>query len=440
MNCQGNFQEMDIEDKTWQEKSVSLKLYNFLCDKIGSEEAVKTRRKFNETHNALTNTKTHIPFFSGSRGEGLDMKGSDTDTITILEDILIVEEATDDCNSNTFKMEIDDDNPGFARLKLCSEYEYRDVWCINRDDNTFLSSDKMKKIYRVLNSTNGACVLDTVHGPCISTRDETYDCTADINLLQHRITLPNYENFKSALSTLVWPELFHRSSNMIQIAGWKQPPVVVSELIQLNEVRSLLLRGQAILKTELSFKQLEKNCDELDKTTNKNLLIYNCLVRTLNRNKTVCFNFEDNLKLPDVLPFALKGEENDAISGRNVIATFYYCSKDYLKTLHIMENVLKEVHNEERSNAYLYYQNDTFNQLYIGADRRNDLSKIYVEKPMEPNDFYHDSALIPDEMKYEVNYKKYVQKPPIVYSLFLRFLCLLKLKQTDKCLKSLSDL
>lgn len=43
-------------------------------------------------------------------------------------------------------------------------------------------------------------------------------------------------------------------------------------------------------------------------------------------------------------------------------------------------------------------------------------------------------------MRPEVEHKGYIQKPPIVYTLFLRFMCLLKLEMMQKCLASLNEM
>lgn len=110
-------------------EKVSLRLYNFLSNTLGTEDTIKTRRTFYITHNSLSKTKTHTQVICGSKGEGLDMKGSDTDIITLLNDIHIIEECTNTNGSNIFVMRTCDTRPGFTQLELCSSYEYTDVWC-----------------------------------------------------------------------------------------------------------------------------------------------------------------------------------------------------------------------------------------------------------------------------------------------------------------------
>lgn len=158
----------------------SLRLYNFLSDKLGSEDTVRTRRTYYITHNYLTKTKTHTPFFCGSRAEGLDMKGSDTDTVILLNDIHIVEEASNTIGPNTFVMKTCDTRPGFAQLELCSSYDYTDGWCKKIGHKFFLSSSKMKQKLLSLNENNEICTLNTLHGPCVSTANETHDCTVGV--------------------------------------------------------------------------------------------------------------------------------------------------------------------------------------------------------------------------------------------------------------------
>ncbi|VDI49688.1 Hypothetical predicted protein [Mytilus galloprovincialis] len=63
-------------------KCESLKFYTYLCQNIGSEELVKIRR-LAFTILDLGQSFGHKTITSGSKGEGLDMKGSDLDVMAI---------------------------------------------------------------------------------------------------------------------------------------------------------------------------------------------------------------------------------------------------------------------------------------------------------------------------------------------------------------------
>ncbi|CAG2221441.1 unnamed protein product [Mytilus edulis] len=74
------------------EKHESLNFYNYLCQKIGSEEVVKVRRLALVINDIGQNTNR---ITSGSKGEGLDLKGSDIDVMTIDCNIEVIESEKD---------------------------------------------------------------------------------------------------------------------------------------------------------------------------------------------------------------------------------------------------------------------------------------------------------------------------------------------------------
>ncbi|XP_052064716.1 uncharacterized protein LOC127704630 isoform X2 [Mytilus californianus] len=594
----------------------SLRLYIFLSDKLGTEGTVRTRRTYYITHNCLTKTKTHTPFFCGSRAEGLDMKGSDTDKVILLNDIHIVEKSNNDIGSNTFVMRTCDTRPGFAQLELCSSYEYTDVWCKKIGHKFFLSSSKMKQKLLSLNENNVVCTLNTLHGSCVSTVNETHDCTVGLkcksfikqaqdwvrrqrcwpsealkkkiidsgvwfvpigyklsptediewrvafgvaekllvysfthtqllvyvllkiilkdvneknpklkellcsyflktvvfwvseeiavtewtphnfeklfleclkrleyyvkqdilphyfikerNVLEQRITLPEWRNLKTTIVQLYknYPVCLTSSSFMsaffccpqyenisqnilpgLNETGMADYSKCSDNLTKLNEVRFLLLCGQAILTNKLTPWQVLTNSFGLLKR-NHDRFIFRCLFSTLCRNigtrftyqyVTRCGNKLHYQHLKEMLPFVLMGVRSDGISGWNVLATYYYCVSEYSVSLKITDYVLSKFKDGQQEK--LYYSEDKFTVDNL-ANQTHDffLNSIYITNTMEPNDFSRNSFLIPGEMKPEVEHKGYIQKPPIVYTLFLRFACLLKLEQTQKCLAALNEM
>ncbi|XP_063399367.1 uncharacterized protein LOC134683997 [Mytilus trossulus] len=594
----------------------SLRLYNFLSDKLGTEDIVKTRRSYYITHNYLTKSKTHTPFFCGSRAEDLDMKGSDTDTVILLNDIHIVEDVTNTYDSNTFVMKTCDTRPGFTQLELCSSYEYTDVWCKKIGHKFYLSSSKMKQILVSLNENNEICTLNTLHGPCVSTANETHDCTAGVkcqsfikqaqewvgrkrcwptealkriiidsgvwfvpigyklspnediewrvafgiaekllvysfshtqllvyallkiilkdvieqnlklkdllcsyflktvvfwiseeiavtvwtphnfekcfseclkrlgyyvkhdilphyfikerNVLEQRINLAEWMNLKTTIVELhkYFPACLASSSYMSEFSRSLQYEIVsqnmsprLSEtdvvghsncsanLAKLNEVRFLLLCGQAVLTNKLMPWQVLVNSFGLLKR-NHDRFIFKCLFSTLCRNIGTRFTYENVTRggnklhyqrLKEMLPFVLMGVRSDGVSGWNVLASYFYCIRKYSVCVTITDYVLSKFQDDQQEK--LYYSEDKFTIDNLGNESQDtNLNSIYIANTMEPNDFSRNSFLIPDEMRPEVEHKGYIQKPPIVYTLFLRFMCLLKLKQTHKCSESLNDL
>ncbi|CAC5395792.1 unnamed protein product [Mytilus coruscus] len=377
------FSKPNSRIRAYNMENRSLRLYNFLSEKLGTEDTVKTRRTYYITHNYLTKTKTHTPFFCGSRAEGLDMKGSDTDTVILLNDIHIVEESNNTIGSNTFVMRTCDTRPGFAQLELCSSYEYTDVWCKKIGHKFFLSSSKMKQTLLSLNENNVICNLNSLHGPCVSTANETHDCTVGIKC-----------------------KSFIKQAHEWERRTRRWPTETLKQIIIDSGVCTLCRN----IGTRYTYSYV---------TQGGNKLHYQ--------------------HLKEILPFVIMGVRSDGVSGWNVLATYYYCISEYSVSLKITDYVLSKFKDNQQEK--LYYSEDKFTVNNL-ANQTHDfyLNSIYITNTMEPNDFSRNSFLIPGEMKPEVEHKGYIQKPPIVYTLFLRFVCLFKLEQMQRCLAALNEM
>ncbi|CAG2207862.1 unnamed protein product [Mytilus edulis] len=426
-------------------ENLSLRLYNFLSNKLGSEDTVRTRRTYYLTHNYLSKTKTYSPFICGSKGEGLRMKGSDTDTIVLIKDIHIVEQPNKNVGSNKFVMRSSDTRPGFAQLELCSSFTYSDAWLKKIGHKFFLSSSKMMEQLLFVNKDYSACNITNLHGPCMSTSNETQDFTVGIKCISFIKQAQEWVGRKRHWPTAPMQKIIIDSgvceTDMVDCAKCS------ANLSSLNEVRFMLLDGQAILTYILTPMQVLVNSFELLKQK-PDRFIFKCLFSTMCRGVGTRFTSDDVTgggnklhyqKLKEILPFVILGVRSDAVSGWNVLATFYYCIGRYSVSLKITDYVLCKI--KEAKQEKLYYSEDKFTIDYLPRGCHTiDLSDIHLAYSMEPNDFYRGSFLIPDEMKPEVEYKRYIQKPPIVYTFFIRFMCSLKLEQTQKCSQSLNNL
>lgn len=105
---------MNLEDK-----HLSLQFYNYLCDIVGSEEVVSNRRGIFNVKDIGENTANVTYISSGSKAEGLDLKGSDFDQM-ILPNFIRVYENLDDVEYYSGKtilvMDTNDTKPGFTKL------------------------------------------------------------------------------------------------------------------------------------------------------------------------------------------------------------------------------------------------------------------------------------------------------------------------------------
>ena len=152
---------------------IALSLYNYASLKFGTEDVVKTRRLFYTILDYIVSKPARTYISSGSKGEGLDMKGSDFDVMFLYNPIIVFESTPEEEEQNALIMNINQTKPGFVMLKL---YNNKPSHPLLRNCNTLFSdelylSSHLVKIYfaSLLNHET------IVHGPCISDEDESFD-------------------------------------------------------------------------------------------------------------------------------------------------------------------------------------------------------------------------------------------------------------------------
>lgn len=116
------------------EKYESLNFYKYLCLKIGSEEVVRIRR-FVLCIPDMSQTLNRKTISSGSKGEGLNLKGSDTDTMQIDPFFKVYEsekEVIYDLWRIPLIMNTEDTQPCFTQLRLLNHpiaYQFfKNMW------------------------------------------------------------------------------------------------------------------------------------------------------------------------------------------------------------------------------------------------------------------------------------------------------------------------
>ncbi|VDI80267.1 Hypothetical predicted protein, partial [Mytilus galloprovincialis] len=159
------------------DKNVGRRLYNCLCETIGSEEVVKARRQFYATVGYFTEKKHFSLVTSGSKAEGLEMK-SDKDVMCLFRLVNVSEKRTDDSFliPNNFVMDTDDCKPCFTQLKGNScNYDSLVNWLSTPygQELRFESG----RIRHWIVSIFGLFRPVTLHGPCASDMDEYLDIT-----------------------------------------------------------------------------------------------------------------------------------------------------------------------------------------------------------------------------------------------------------------------
>ncbi|CAC5418861.1 unnamed protein product [Mytilus coruscus] len=154
------------------DRNLSLQFYNYLCDIIGSEDVIKKRREMFTAYDFFQRLKSSTFISSGSKSEGIDLKGSDYDRM-ICFNLIRVHESLTDIQSAPHEiillMETNATKPGFTKLKLVhkSDLHLINDFCKTVGEDIFISSN----LVRERNCRNGWII----HGPCLSNPDGDYD-------------------------------------------------------------------------------------------------------------------------------------------------------------------------------------------------------------------------------------------------------------------------
>ncbi|CAC5379853.1 unnamed protein product [Mytilus coruscus] len=152
--------------------NVSTALYQYLCQNIvGTEEHVKTIRMMNTVRDNYQSTKKEKMITSGSFGEGLEMRGSDIDVMLVRNDVEVSEDTPIYLNAAKvhFTMDMENTKSGYTKLRL-HHYKYKKIFklCNEIGNDFFLSNLSFKQAF-------SSKMLSTVHGPCVSDKDEKLD-------------------------------------------------------------------------------------------------------------------------------------------------------------------------------------------------------------------------------------------------------------------------
>ncbi|VDI01962.1 Hypothetical predicted protein [Mytilus galloprovincialis] len=165
---------MFVENMESRDKNLSLQFYKYVCNIVGSEEVVRTRREIFTLRDISDSFAFGNATSSGSKAEGLDLKGSDYDQMMQVKYIRVYE-SLNDVQSYQDKIPLvmvnNDTKPGFTKIRLVSN-SHLDVihqWCATLGEETYISSKLFREHY--LNSFDDL----VVHGPCLSTSNGEVD-------------------------------------------------------------------------------------------------------------------------------------------------------------------------------------------------------------------------------------------------------------------------
>ncbi|XP_052083354.1 uncharacterized protein LOC127720675 [Mytilus californianus] len=158
-------------------KSESLLFYKYLCQKIGSEEVVRIRRLVSTIRDIEVNGKI---ITSGSKGEGLNLNGSDCDIMIIDQDFKVYQSETKVKRKSfpiPLTMNTEETPPCFTQLLLLHQNIKRTHHLLQKNDRGYMLSSELYKRF-ILKSANAkfpAPFFGKIHGPCVSDKHDTFD-------------------------------------------------------------------------------------------------------------------------------------------------------------------------------------------------------------------------------------------------------------------------
>ncbi|XP_052082762.1 uncharacterized protein LOC127720287 [Mytilus californianus] len=164
------------------DKGESLHFYKFLCKKIGTERVVKLSR----LANTIYDHGSFLQIISGSKGEGLDLKGSDIDLMYIHPDFKVFESEKAVVVSSTkipVVMDTDDTPPCFTKLRLFFEKphiyseKFQQFFQTDCRGKYVISSELYKKVLFPYTHIGHVKKPGIIHGPCITDEDGSFDIT-----------------------------------------------------------------------------------------------------------------------------------------------------------------------------------------------------------------------------------------------------------------------
>lgn len=203
-----------------QESIVSLKLYRYLCNTVGTEKTVKYRRLYFDVYDDIYTFKENKVRSSGSKAEGLDLPGSDLDVmnchqrfpvydfkladtmcvpIRLINGYPILDVNCKSFNPIFFIMESEYTMPGFVHIIVPAHLHIQEKITVNIEHARVISNRYFKHMYLDMLGDSDSI---QIHGPCLS----NYEETADLAFCFRSHTWPNAaKHWLSRMKLHNWP-------------------------------------------------------------------------------------------------------------------------------------------------------------------------------------------------------------------------------------------
>ncbi|XP_071160765.1 uncharacterized protein [Mytilus edulis] len=420
--------------KISKEKSESWTFYKYLCQKIGSEEVVRIRR-LASTLNYMGESKSAQEITSGSIGEGLKLKGSDLDIMTIDPFFKVYESETEaNCDGRTIPliMNTEETQPCFTQLCLLKHHH-------EETDPNFWRPNNIITCFM-------ACLERLLY--CVRYSILSHYFIPDNNLFYLRFTSSNKEKLITILTNLYEQgiDCFAYSKTL---QGYKRKSCEITESFTSGNriLEQQIMAALFPLPTENVSKSLQYHllhhsrtglCKEIFALYISKAYAFASQFseyQSTSENKHYYFMYKHDLS------HLLIGLQSDAVSVLLMLASFFYVHKNYLASLTVVKHALQKYTDEKIytvSFGFTNTLNDT--QKYVLKLMKNE--KIYTvlkSVTIYPLRFHWMSAIIPQELQRDVA-DIFTIYHPLAFAHFLSFLCYYHLHDIVSCRHSLQQI
>ncbi|CAC5418865.1 unnamed protein product [Mytilus coruscus] len=401
-----------------QDKYISLQFYNHLCDIIGSQDVVKTRRDvLNATDKLVKKLHNIISISSGSKAEGIDLKGSDYDQMIIFKHVRVCESLSDvQSNPNEYILYMDtkDTNPGFTKLKLLNkadlDIDMIHAWCENAGEQIYISSKRFREYF--LNAKT------IIHGPCQSSLGGEYDRAMCFRCKEWITSAQKWIH----RSRTTWPDytLVTSADYRLQLLNVPGMALIASELscffyVCFADVRSISVYSVfKCLVNNYKYLLNRELCKYMISVFARKSIQSSALRYISIKNKTFYRQYQLAVCKCKI------SLQSDSISSWLMLASLFYKCKRFHESLDVINYSLSWFNPDK---IYLHIANRLAEQtVFKKIKQRFGLLLAFKHLIVEDVCFRHPFCLLPDELiPLITGYSLYFS--PVVYSYLLQFLC-----------------
>ncbi|CAC5414642.1 unnamed protein product [Mytilus coruscus] len=433
--------DMQKMDGMSTEKCESLNFYTYLCQNIGSEKVVRIRRLVYCIPD-MSQKYNRMVIASGSKGEGLDLKGGDEDILNIDPFFKVYESETEVNVLDLWKvpllMKTEETQPCFTQLRLLNhpiEYKcFKNMW--QKSQRGCMLSSEQYKLFRMSVIPINFAKMTYIHGPCLTDMFDRYDIAGCLKCDKWILQVQPWQGINCFASSETLRDYQRQSFNItealtsgtVRIAQKTYSCLPFIMNLDFANMKNILYYFLHHSRTGLSKGLLalysSKACLFTPDTSKY-------LFSSVNKRQYLKYKYD--------ISHLLIGVHSDSVSGWLTFASFFYVHKHYFASLSVINHVLQKI-SDEKFLAGPTKSEFTFIQKHgLNLMKKEKLYTVLKALRMEVLFFNIGSSIIPQELQLEVTHLPSMYHP-IPFAYFLSFLCYYHLQDNTSCRHYLQQL